>query len=74
MLEKASFIDRLEFGYGPARCEETATHHGHLVDVKTGEVTESCHAGLEALKEQIAREMGYELIDHQLELLSRKIK
>jgi Fe2+ or Zn2+ uptake regulation protein len=26
------------------------------------------------LKEQIAREMGYELVDHRLELFGRKIK
>jgi Fur family ferric uptake transcriptional regulator len=29
---------------------------------------------LEALKEQIAREMGYELVDHRLELFGRKLK
>jgi Fe2+ or Zn2+ uptake regulation protein len=26
------------------------------------------------LKEQIAREMGYELVDHRLELFGRKLK
>ena len=32
------------------------------------------HAELEALKEQIAREMGYELVDHRLELFGRKLQ
>ena len=74
MLEEASVIDRLEFGDGRARYEESGEHHEHLVDVETDEVIEFCHAELEALKEQIAREMGYELVDHRLELFGRKLK
>ena len=73
LLEEAGVIDRLEFGDGRARYEESGEHHEHLVDVETGEVIEFYHAELEALKEQIAREMGYELIDHRLELFGRKI-
>jgi Fur family ferric uptake transcriptional regulator len=44
------------------------------VDVETGDVIEFYHAELEALKEQVAREMGYELVDHRLELFGRKLK
>lgn len=73
LLEEAGVIDRLEFGDGRARYEESGEHHEHLVDVETGEVIEFYHAELEALKEQIAREMGYELVDHRLELFGRKI-
>ena len=53
--------------------EEAGEHHEHLVDVETGEVIEFYHAELEALKEQIAKEMGYELVDHRLELFGRKL-
>ena len=74
LLEEVGVIDRLEFGDGRARYEESGEHHEHLVDVETGEVIEFCHAELEALKEQIAREMGYELVDHRLELFGRKLK
>lgn len=73
LLEEAGVIDRLEFGDGRARYEESGEHHEHLVDVETGEVIEFYHAELEALKEQIAREMGYELVDHRLELFGRKL-
>jgi len=73
LLEEAGVIDRLEFGDGRARYEESGQHHEHLVDVETGEVIEFYHAELEALKEQIAREMGYELVDHRLELFGRKL-
>ena len=73
LLEEAGVIERLEFGDGRARYEEAGEHHEHLVDVETGEVIEFYHAELEALKEQIAREMGYELVDHRLELFGRKL-
>ena len=32
------------------------------------------HAELEALKEKIANDMGFELVGHRLELFGRKIK
>ena len=74
LLEEAGVIERLEFGDGRARYEEAGEHHEHLVDVETGEVLEFYHAELEALKEQVAREMGYEPVDHRLELFGRKLK
>lgn len=73
LLEEAGIIERLEFGDGRARYEEAGQHHEHLVDVESGEVIEFYHAELEALKEQVAREMGYELVDHRLELFGRKL-
>ena len=73
LLEEAGVIERLDFGDGRARYEEAGEHHEHLVDVETGEVIEFYHAELEALKEQIAKEMGYELVDHRLELFGRKL-
>ena len=74
LLEEAGVIDRIEFGDGRARYEESGEHHEHLVDVETGDVIEFYHAELESLKEQVAREMGYELVDHRLELFGRKLK
>ena len=74
LLEEAGVIEKLEVGDGRARYEEAREHHEHLVDVETGEVIEFFHAELEALKEEIAHKMGYELIDHRLELYGKKIK
>ena len=74
MPEEAGVIDRLEFGDGRARYEESGEHHEHLIDVEPGEVIEFYHAELETLKEQTVRGMGYELVDHQLKLFGRKIK
>ena len=74
LLEEAVVIDQLEFGDGRARYGESGEHHEHLVDVETGEVIEFYHSKLEALKEKIACEMGYELVDHRLELFDQKLK
>lgn len=74
LFEDASVLIRHDFGEGRARYEESSEHHEHLIDIESGEVIEFHHAELEALKERIARELGYELVDHRLELYGRKIK
>ncbi len=73
VLAQAGIIDKLEVGDGKARYELAGEHHEHLVDVETGDIHEFQHAELEALKEKIARDMGFELVDHRLELFGRKI-
>ena len=74
LLEEAGLIERLEFGDGRSRYEEAGEHHEHLVDIETGEVHEFYNEELETLKMEIAREMGYDLIDHRLELYGKKRK
>lgn len=74
LLEEAGVIERLEFGDGRARYEESGHHHEHLVDIETGEVIEFYDEALETMKAQIADRMGYELVDHRLELFVRKKK
>ena len=74
LLEEANVIERLEFGDGRSRYEEAGEHHEHLVDIETGEVHEFYNEELETLKSEIAREMGYDLIDHRLELYGKKRK
>ena len=74
LLEEAGFIERLEFGDGRSRYEEAGEHHEHLVDIETGEVHEFYNEELETLKTEIARDMGYDLIDHRLELYGKKRK
>ena len=74
LLEEAGLIERLEFGDGRSRYEEAGEHHEHLVDVETGEVIEFFNEELESLKMEIALQMGYDLIDHRLELYGKKRK
>ena len=74
LFEDANVLVRHDFGEGRGRYEETGDHHEHLIDIETGEVIEFMHQELEALKERVANELGYELVDHRLELYGRKLK
>ena len=74
LFEDANVLIRHDFGEGRARYEETGDHHEHLIDIESGEVVEFHNDEIEALKERIALELGYELIDHRLELFGRKIR
>ncbi|MBR3372151.1 MAG: transcriptional repressor [Rhodobacteraceae bacterium] len=74
LLEEVGILDRLEFGDGRARFEDSQRdHHDHLIDMDTGDVIEFCDPEIEALQEKIARRLGYTLHGHRLELLGRKI-
>jgi Fur family transcriptional regulator, ferric uptake regulator len=69
LLEDAGILERHDFRDGRSRYEETPDdHHDHLIDMKTGRVLEFIDPEIERLQEEIARRMGYKLVDHRLEL------
>lgn len=69
LFEEANILDRHDFGDGRARYEEAPLeHHDHLIDVRSGRVLEFQDEEIERLQEKIARELGFELIGHRLEL------
>lgn len=69
LLEEAGILERHDFRDGRSRYEETPDgHHDHLIDMKTGKVLEFIDPEIERLQEEIARRMGYKLVDHRLEL------
>ncbi|MFC7292409.1 Fur family transcriptional regulator [Hirschia litorea] len=69
LFEESGIIERLDFRDGRARYEEaTDDHHDHLINVKTGEVIEFVDEEIERLQEEIARKLGYKLVDHRMEL------
>lgn len=69
MFEEAGILERHEFGDGRARYEPLPReHHDHLIDIDTGNVIEFRNEEIERLQEAIAKELGYKLIDHRLEL------
>jgi Fur family ferric uptake transcriptional regulator len=73
LLEEATIITRHDFGDGRARYEEADEHHhDHLIDIKTGEVIEFQNPRIEALQEEIAKELGYHLVGHRLELFGTR--
>lgn len=76
MFEELGVIAKHDFGSkGRARYEklEGEDHHDHLVDITTDEVYEFFSEELEKLKEKIARDKGYELVGHKLELYCRPL-
>lgn len=69
LFEEAGIIERHDFGDGRARYEMASDdHHDHLIDMKSGKVIEFKNEEIERLQEIIARELGYRLVDHRLEL------
>lgn len=69
LLEDAGILARHEFGDGRARDERAARqHHDHLIDIRTGAVIEFQSEEIEQLQAIIARELGYRLVRHRLEL------
>lgn len=68
-LEEAGIIAKYDFGDGRARYEETPEeHHDHLIDIRSGKVVEFHSDEIEKLQEKIAKDLGYKLVDHRLEL------
>lgn len=74
LLDEMDLVIRHEFKENFSRYEVNMDHHHHLIDLETGSVIEFQNEDLEKLKEKIARDLGYELIDHRLELYGKKLK
>lgn len=69
LFEEAGVVERHDFQDGRARYEEASDdHHDHLIDLRSGEVIEFVNEEIERLQERIARELGYRLVEHRLEL------
>lgn len=73
LLDELNLVTRHEFQEGYSRYEVNTEHHHHLVDLETGQVIEFQNEELEKIKLKIARDLGYELIDHRLELYGKKL-
>lgn len=74
LFEEAGIIEKHDFGDGRARYEEASDiHHDHLIDIKSGKVIEFHNAEIEVLQEKIAKELGFHLIGHRLELFGTPI-
>src|SRR5215217_3315610 len=69
LFEDAGIIERHDFREGRARYEQMREeHHDHLINLRTGEVIEFRSEDIERLQAEIARRLGYRLVDHRLEL------
>ena len=75
LFEDAGIIEKHDFGDGRSRYETIPDeHHDRLIDLKTGKVIEFRNEEIEALQERIARELGYRIVDHRLEIYAVPLK
>ena len=69
LFEEAGILERHDFRDGRSRYEQvTEEHHDHLINLQTGEVIEFHNDDIERLQKIVARELGFNLVDHRLEL------
>lgn len=74
-LAEIGVIAHHDFGSGRQRYEPAHRHHhDHLIDIDTGRVIEFSNADIERLQRVVARELGYRLVGHRLELFGTALK
>tara|TARA_B110000196_G_C21047482_1_gene615617 strand:+ start:440 stop:850 length:411 start_codon:yes stop_codon:yes gene_type:complete len=73
LFEDTNIIEVRDFGDGRSRYEIFSNeHHDHLIDIETGAVIEFVNNEIEKLQYKVAKELGYELTGHRLELYGKK--
>lgn len=75
LLEEKGILEKHDFGGGRARYEvtEQGTHY-HLIDIDTGKVIEFEDPEHVKLVEIMAKKLGFNLLQHRLELFARRIQ
>ena len=75
VYEEAGIVEKHDFKGGKARYEQSPDeHHDHLIDINSGEIIEFVDKEIEKLQNEVAKKLGYKLVDHKLELYGSKIK
>ncbi|MCF6301360.1 MAG: transcriptional repressor [Proteobacteria bacterium] len=73
-FETAGLVIKHQFENNQAVYElNTGEHHDHMVDVVTGNIVEFYVPELEAIQEKIAKDHGFELVDHKMILYVKEI-
>ena len=75
LFEESGILEKHDFKGGKARYEQSPDeHHDHLIDINSGEIVEFVDKDIEMLQIEVAKKLGYKLVDHKLELYGTKIK
>ena len=75
LFEEAGILTKHDFRGEKARYEELPdSHHDHVIDVQSGKIVEFVNEEIEKLQETVAEKLGYQLLDHKLELYGIKKK
>ncbi|MGZ3743610.1 MAG: Fur family transcriptional regulator [Pseudobdellovibrionaceae bacterium] len=68
-LNEGHFVTEVRMGGLPARYElKSKNHHDHLTCVQCGKICEFENKTIESLQEKVAKQFGYKLTHHVLEL------
>ena len=74
LFEDNNLLEKHEFKGYSSRYETVRENHHHLIDVRSGEVKEFRNTLVDAMQKQVAKEMGFKLIDYRLELYAVPIE
>ena len=75
LFEEAGILERHDFRDGRSRYEPVSDeHHDHLINIETGEVVEFHLEEIEQLQKEIAAKLGFQLVDHRMELYGVPLK
>ena len=75
LFEESGIVEKHDFKGGKARYEQSPDeHHNHLIDINIGDIIEFVDKDIEKLQNEVAKKLGYKLVDHKLELYGSKIK
>ena len=75
LFEEVGILTKHDFRGEKARYEELPdSHHDHLIDVQSGAIVEFVDEEIEKLQKIVAEKLGYQLVDHRLELYGIKKK
>ena len=75
LFEEAGIVSKHDFKGNKSRYEQAPDeHHDHLIDINSGEIVEFVDKDIEKLQNEVAKKLGYKLVDHKLELYGSKIK
>lgn len=68
-LTEGTFVSEVRLGGLPARYElNSKSHHDHLTCVRCGKICEFENKTIETLQEKVAKQFGFQLTHHVLEL------
>ena len=67
LFEDNNLLEKHEFKGYSSRYETVRENHHHLIDIKSGKVKEFRNTLVDAMQKQVAKDMGYKLVDYRLE-------
>ena len=68
LFQDNNLLEKHEFKGFSSRYETVRENHHHLIDIRSGKVKEFRNTLIDAMQKQMAKELGYDLVDYRLEI------